>query len=116
MKRKPPNAGKGRPKGSLNKAPGRVKEAIVKVLESNTENFSKWLAAVAEGEKEYRYNEDGKAILNDKGEHLFDWLRRPEPGDALKLAMDMNEYHMPKQARVTVDGELNVRGSLIIRD
>lgn len=109
-------SGGGSRKGRPNRATASVREAIKQVLETNTENFSKWLAAVAEGEKEYRFDDDGQPIMDANGEQLFDWLRRPEPGTALKLAMDMNEYHMPKLARTTVDGELAIKASLTIRD
>jgi len=44
--------GPGRPKGIPNKATATVREAIARVLEGNVENFSRWLASVAEGERE----------------------------------------------------------------
>lgn len=116
MGRKPPNAGKGRKKGSKNRAAKDVREAIARVLDSNTENFSRWLASVADGEKEYRYDDEGKAVKDDKGEHMFDWLRRPEPGNALKLALEMTEFQFPKLARLTHDGGVSVKHSLTITD
>jgi hypothetical protein len=42
------------------------------------------------------------------------WIRRPDPGLALKLAMDMAEYHIPKLARTEINGEIGIRGKLII--
>src|SRR5712675_2210652 len=104
MNKKPPNAGKGRPKGTPNRSTRDVREAIAKLLESNTDNFKIWLAAVAEGEKEYRFDGKGSPVLDDDGNHLFDWLRKPEPGSALKLAMDMAEFHIPKLARTEHTG------------
>jgi hypothetical protein len=108
-RRKPPNAGKGRPKGSPNKSPGIVREAIAKLLESNVKNFSLWLASVAEGEKEFEpeLDEDGMAIIGENGEPqgTWSWIRRPEPATALKLAMDMAEYHIPKLARTELTGD-----------
>lgn len=104
MKRKPPNAGKGRPKGSRNKTSGTIKEAIAFVLESTQGDVLGWLQAVAEGEKEYRFDDEGQPILNDKGEQLFDWTRRPEPGVALKLWSDLSEFMQPKLARTEVTG------------
>jgi hypothetical protein len=98
-----------------NKATATVRDAIARVLECNTGNFSRWLASVAEGEKEPRM-EDGKPALNEHGEPLMKWLRQPDPGAALKLAMDMAEYHIPKLARTEINGEIGIRGKLIISD
>jgi hypothetical protein len=108
-------AGPGRPKGKPNNATMAVREAIARVLEGNTGNFSHWLASVAEGEKEPRM-EDGKPVLDERGEPLMKWLRQPDPGAALKLAMDMAEYHIPKLARTEINGEIGIRGKLIISD
>lgn len=107
--------GPGRPKGVPNKATATVREAIARVLEGNVENFSTWLASVAEGEKELRM-EDGKPVLDENGEPIMKWLRQPDPGAALKLAMDMAEYHIPKLARTEINGEIGIRGKLIISD
>lgn len=112
--------GSGRPKGSPNRATRDVREAIVKLLEGNVENFTLWLAAVAMGEKEFEpaLGDDGQPQLDAKGEPVGDWnwLRRPDPGTALKLAMDMAEFHIPKQARITLAGGVSVKASLTIRD
>lgn len=94
----------GRAKGTPNKVTADVRQAIASLLEANTANFSKWLAAVAEGQGEPRLNDDGEPILDDKGQPLVEWLRRPEPGTALKLAMDMAEFHIPKLARTELTG------------
>src|SRR5665213_984880 len=59
--------GPGRPKGSANKATAAVRDAIARVLESNAENFGRWLASVAEGEKEPDTDQDGKPILDKSG-------------------------------------------------
>jgi uncharacterized protein (DUF2126 family) len=100
--------GPGRPKGCANKATATVRDAIARVLEGNVENFSRWLAAVAEGEKETApASEDGKTAEGS-------WIRKPDPGAALKLAMDMAEYHIPKLARTELTGEIGIRGKLII--
>lgn len=111
--------GSGRPKGSPNRATKDVREAIVKLLEGNVENFTLWLAAVAAGEKEFEPAlDDAGQPLMEKGKPVGDWnwLRRPDPGTALKLAMDMAEFHIPKQARVTLAGGVSVKASLTIRD
>jgi hypothetical protein len=95
----------GRPKGTPNGSTVAVRDAIARVLQGNVENFSRWLASVAEGEREAS-DDDGK----DK------WLRKPDPGLALKLAMDMAEYHIPKLARTEINGEIGIRGKLVISD
>jgi hypothetical protein len=101
--------GAGRPKGSPNKATKDVREAIAKVLEGNVENFSRWLASVAEGERESEpvLDDDGLQALDANGELKVEWswLRRPDPGTALKLAMDMAEFHIPKLARTELTGK-----------
>lgn len=107
---RPPNAGKGRKRGIPNRATADVRKAIATVLETNAANFSKWLERVAEGEKEFEpeKDEEGQPIMDEDGEPKgeWSWLRRPEPGTALKLAMDMAEYHIPKLARMEhTDGE-----------
>jgi hypothetical protein len=96
--------GGGSRKGVPNKATATVRDAITRVLEGNVENFSRWLASVAEGEKDASEEGDDK------------WLRKPDPGLALKLAMDMAEYHIPKLARTEINGEIGIRGKLIISD
>lgn len=101
--------GGGSRKGVPNKATADVREAIALLLQSNVENFSVWLAAVAAGEKEADpvLNAEGLAELDPKtGEPVieYNWLRRPDPATALKLAMDMAEFHIPKLARTELVG------------
>jgi hypothetical protein len=109
--------GPGRPKGCANKATAAVREAIARVLDTNAENFGRWLASVAEGEKESATDRDGKPIVGDSGEPQLTWLRKPDPGLAVKLAMDMAEYHIPKLARTetTVEGEVTLATRLVIK-
>jgi hypothetical protein len=106
---RPPNAGKGRVAGVPNKATADVREAIASLLQSNVENFSVWLAAVAAGEKEVEpiLDGEGQPTFDENGNPAVDvsWLRRPDPGTALKLAMDMAEFHIPKLARTEHVGE-----------
>jgi hypothetical protein len=97
----------GRPKGTPNKATATVRDAIARVLEGNVDNFSRWLASVAEGDTE---------TSGEGGNAKETWLRRPDPGLALKLAMDMAEYHIPKLARTEINGEIGIRGKLVISD
>ena len=46
-RRLPPNAGKGRPAGSLNKSTSAVREAIARMADENADNFVGWLNQVA---------------------------------------------------------------------
>jgi hypothetical protein len=71
--------------------------------------LAKWLASVADGEKAPRKRgaPAGTPVV---------WLRKPDPGLALRLAMDMTEYHIPKLARTEINGELGIRARLVIRE
>lgn len=77
---KPPAAGKGRPKGSVNKATGMAREAIAKLVEGNVDQLQDWLAQIAADEKQ------GPAV-------------------AFKLLMDVMEYHIPKLSRAEHVGD-----------
>ena len=79
-KRKPPAAGKGRVKGTPNKATGMAREAIAKLVEGNVDQLQDWLAQIAADEKQ------GPAV-------------------AFKLLMDVMEYHIPKLSRAEHTGE-----------
>ena len=70
------NMGKGRPKGTVNKSTGIVREAIANLLERNAPNMDRWLNEVA-----------------DK-----------DPHKALDLMQKLSEYHIPKLARTEVTG------------
>jgi hypothetical protein len=83
-KRRPPRAGMGRPKGSVNKATKAFKETVTRLLEDNSENISKWLETVAYG--------DGDQV-------------KPDPKGALTLVAQLAEYATPKLARTEVTGE-----------
>lgn len=80
VKRKPPAAGKGRAKGTPNKATGMAREAIAKLVEGNVDQLQDWLNQIAQDEKQ------GPAV-------------------AFKLLMDVMEYHIPKLARTEHTGE-----------
>jgi hypothetical protein len=82
----PPNAGKGRPRGSPNKATAAVREAIALFAEQNVGKLQGWLDRVA--------------------------VR--DPAKAAELFTRVLEYHVPKLARTELSGELAVRGKLII--
>lgn len=83
VKRRPPAAGMGRPKGSLNKATQNVREMIAQVAEQNAPKFAQWLETVALG--------DGDKV-------------KPDPGKAAELYLKAIEYHIPKLARTEVSG------------
>lgn len=80
----PPPPGKGRPKGTPNRATVEAREAIAKFVDGNVERLNGWLEAIADGEKD----KDGK-----------DYIRRPDPHGAFSALMSVVEYHVPKLAR-----------------
>src|SRR5690242_2994874 len=94
----------GRTKGTPNKVTGTLKEAIAYVVDSTRGDCLKWLQAVAEGEKESEpiLDDEGNPVLDENGEPKLEWswLRRPEPGTALKLWGDLAEFLQPKLARM----------------
>lgn len=71
--------GPGRPKGSVNKATARVREAIANMADDNAENFGIWLAEVA----------------------------AKSPEKACDIYLRAIEYHIPKLARTEVTGADN---------
>lgn len=81
------NKGRGRPKGSQNKATKTFRETVTRLLQENEENVSEWLKEVAEGNKE-------KGI-------------KPDPKGALDLLTRMAEYATPKLSRAEVTGAEN---------
>lgn len=83
VKRKPPAAGMGRKKGSLNKATKAFRETVTQLLESNADNVHKWLETVAYG--------DGDTV-------------KPDPKGALTLLAQLAEYATPKLARTEHTG------------
>lgn len=87
----------GRQKGAVNKTTRDVREAIVRVLSDNTENFGKWLTMVAEGKK--------GTYVDRRGKSKSVWLMKPDPGRAVDIAMNMAEYHIPKLARTEMVGD-----------
>ena len=70
----------GRPKGAAGKSTAKIKEAYHKLLESNLDNMSQWLAEVADD----------------------------NPRQAVELILKLSEYIVPKLAKqevVGADGE-----------
>ncbi len=78
------NAGKGRPKGSPNKATQDVRKAIAAFAEGTAEQFAEWIQTLAYG--------DGDQV-------------KPDPGKAADLWLKAIEYHIPKLGRVEHTGE-----------
>lgn len=72
------NAGRGRPKGSPNKATANAREAIARFVDGNAERLQGWLDEIAA--------KDG-------------------PKAAYDCFMDVLEYHVPKLARTELTGE-----------
>ncbi len=68
---KPPNAGKGRPRGVPNKATADVRATIAAVAEANAPKVSGWLSRVA----------------------------KRNPAKAIDLYCKLIEYHIPKLSR-----------------
>ena len=78
MRPKPPNAGKGRPPGSPNKATANAREAIARLVDDNAERLQEWLDEIRE----------------TKGAEA-----------AWRCLMDVCEYHIPKLARTELTGK-----------
>lgn len=110
----------GRVAGTPNKVTGTLKEAIAHVVDSTREDCLGWLRSVADGQKESEpiLDAEGQPVLGKDGQPLLDWnwLRRPDPGMALKLWSDLSEFLQPKLARTEITGEgggaVKVEGSL----
>jgi len=74
---RPPNAGKGRPKGIPNRATQEFRETVQKLLDDNRDNVSIWLRQAAEA----------------------------DPSKALDLVAKLAEYAAPKLARTELTGK-----------
>ncbi len=100
-KKMPPNAGKGRPLGAVNKHTAIAKEAIAKFVDKNSPRMQHWLEEVASGipktDKEgcIRYDKHGDII----------WIVPPNPERAFLMLQAVMEYHLPKLARQEVVGD-----------
>ena len=80
------NRGRGRPKGAVNKTTKAFRETVNDLLEGNSENVSKWLQMVADGD----------------GDQL-----KPDPKGALDILSKLAEFATPKLARTEHTGENN---------
>jgi hypothetical protein len=74
----------GRPKGTPNKVTQEFRDTVQRLLDENSDNMSRWLTLVAEG--------DG----TDRG--------TPDPAKALDLLAKLAEYAAPKLARTELTG------------
>ena len=81
------NKGRGRPKGAVNRVTNEFRETVRCLLEDNSENVSRWLTLVAEGD-------ELKEI-------------RPDPYKALDMISKLAEYATPKLARTELTGSDN---------
>lgn len=95
VRKKPPAAGKGRPKGALNKATTEFRVTVQKLLDDNRANVGKWLAMVAEGTQAEL---DAEGNVAKKGVP-------PAPDKALDLLAKLAEYAAPKLARTEHVGD-----------
>lgn len=78
------NKGRGRPKGAVNRVTNEFRETVKCLLEDNSQNVSKWLELVAEGDPERDI--------------------RPDPYKALDMISKLAEYATPKLARTEMTG------------
>ena len=78
------NKGRGRPKGAVNRVTNEFRETVRCLLEDNSENVSRWLTLVAEGD-------ELKEI-------------RPDPYKALDMIAKLAEYAAPKLSRTEMTG------------
>jgi|DEB19_MinimDraft_3_1074340.scaffolds.fasta_scaffold20561_2 hypothetical protein len=78
------NKGRGRPKGAVNRVTNEFRETVRCLLEDNSENVSRWLELVAEGDPDREI--------------------RPDPYKALDMIAKLAEYATPKLARTEMTG------------
>ena len=80
--------GPGRPKGTPNKATALAREAFANFIADNA----------------------------GRVQELFDQVAADNPAKALELMTRIAEFVIPKQQRTEIDGELGLRGQLIIHE
>lgn len=88
------NAGKGRKKGSVNKATSTAREAIALVADGMAPEFAGWLKTIAEGLPD-KMDDDG----------VKTWLQKPDPRGAAEVYLKAIEYHIPKLSRAELTGK-----------
>lgn len=116
---RPPNAGKGRPKGSLNKSTKIMNDVFAELYAKTSQHFDKWIYQVADGIKESEpiLDDDGNHALDDNGDPKLEWnwLLRPDPHGAMKLALEAAEFHRPKLARTELTGPKGEALALVVK-
>jgi hypothetical protein len=80
--------GPGRPKGTPNKATAVVRDAISSFVEGNA----------------------------DQVQELWERVAKKDPAKALEIYAKLAEFSLPKLSRSTIDGEIGIRGKLVIND
>jgi hypothetical protein len=80
--------GPGRPKGSHNRATETIRTAIATFVEGNAGQV----------------------------QNLWQRVAEKDPDKALDLYVKLAEFVLPKLARTEINGEIGVRGTLVIRD
>lgn len=114
MSRDGRKTGGGSRKGKPNRATADVREAISELLKGNVQRLEGWLIGVADGEKVPR-EKDGKPVLGETGEPLMKWMRKPDPGYAMRLMSDIAEYHIPKLQRTDIHASIEAKGEMLVR-
>jgi hypothetical protein len=102
-RRLPPNAGKGRKKGSTNRTTQAFRETVQALLDDNRENVALWLKQTAEGSRNRKVG--GKTIPG----------RPPDPAGAARLLAQLAEFAAPKLNRSEVVGEGGGPLTVVIR-
>lgn len=96
---RPPNAGKGRLKGTPNKATADARHAIALFVDNNAHRLQEWLDSIADGIREPdEMDEDGNAVPGKL-------ITPPNPQKAFELFQSVIEYHVPKLARTELTGK-----------
>lgn len=98
--------GGGLRRGVPNKATAEARAAIAAFVDGNAHRLQGWLDAIADGQREPSAT-DGT---------LGAWIVKPDPQKAFELFQSVIEYHVPKLSRSTIDGEIGVRGTLVISE
>ena len=106
----PPNAGKGRPVGAVNKHTAIAKEAIAKFVDKNSPRMQHWLEEVAAGIP--KTDKEG-CIRDDKHGDII-WIVPPNPEKAFLMLQAVMEYHLPKLARQEVVGDEQTPQRMVI--